>query len=109
MITLAVRRYQSGSIDAHGNAVPSWGDPEPWIVRGYAPGAMAEPTEPNRDLSLIEWTVYADASDEAPRERDRVVLAGEEYAVEGRPADWTKGPWPHPTAGIVVELKRAEG
>jgi hypothetical protein len=29
--------------------------------------------------------------------------------VEGRPADWTKGPWPHPTAGIVVELKRAEG
>ena len=36
-------------------------------------------------------------------------LGGEEYEVEGRPADWTHGPWPHPTAGIVVELKRAEG
>jgi hypothetical protein len=109
MFTLAVRRYQPGATDAHGNPVESWSESQPWVVRGYAPGAMAEPSEANRDLSLIEWTVYADANDSAPGERDLVVLEGDEYAVEGRPADWTKGPWPHPTAGIVVELKRAEG
>ena len=35
-------------------------DNDTWTVRGIAPGAMEEPDNSNRDLSLIEWTVYAD-------------------------------------------------
>lgn len=107
--TLGVKRRQAGATDAHGNPVVTYAAPTDWHVHGYAPGANVDPANPNRDLSLILWTVYAPASDEAPGELDKVVLDGVEYAVEGRPADWTKGPWPHPTAGIVVELKRAEG
>lgn len=107
--TLQVKRRISGTKDAHGKPAITYATATDWLVHGYAPGANVEPTNPNRDLSLILWTVYAPANDDAPAELDRVVLEGAEYAVEGRSADWTNGPWPHPTAGIVVELKRAEG
>lgn len=110
---LGVRRLLAGDdveTDAHGNPVKTYADPTPWPVHGFSPGSNAEPGgDGNRDLSVIEWTVYAPASDKAPGEHDLVVLLGVEYAVEGRPADWTNGPWPHPTAGLSVELRRAEG
>jgi hypothetical protein len=107
--TLGVRRRETGSDDDHGNAEATYGAAEDWVVRGYAPGANNEGGDPARDLSNILWTVYADASDDVPGELDLVVLEGDEYAVEGRPADWTHGPWFNPVAGVVVELKRAEG
>jgi hypothetical protein len=107
---LQVRRRQVGAKDKHGNKVTTYASPEPWTVRGYAPGANVEANANlHRDLSIILWTVYADASDDAPGELDHVLINGVEYAVEGRPADWTHGPWHNPVAGIVVELKRAEG
>lgn len=103
------RRSTSATKDRHGNAVVSYEGPIPWPVHGYAPGASDQPTRPNRDLSLIAWTVYAPVGGNAPGELDRVVLNGDEYDVEARPADWSQGPWVHPTAGLVIELKRAEG
>lgn len=107
--TLGVKRRTEDDEDAHGNPVVTYDDAEDWVVDGYAPGANVDPGNPNRDLSLILWTVYAPNNADAPTELDRVVLDGAEYDVEGRPGDWTKGPWAHPTAGIVVELKRPEG
>lgn len=109
MYALAVRRYEPGPKDAHGTPAVLHGEPEPWAVWGYAPGDNTEPINANRDLSLIEWTVYAPANEQAPGERDLVVLDGETYRVDGRPADFTKGPWPHPTAGITVLLRKADG
>lgn len=106
---LGVRRRQAGATDPHGNPVESYAAATDWPVWALAPGASAEPGQQGRDLSLIAWTVYAPKGEDAPGERDRVVVDGAEYEVEGRPADWTNGPWPHPTAGLVVELKRAEG
>lgn len=107
---LQVRRFSpAGEPDAHGNTAATYGDPESWVVRGLAPGAMDEPGNANRDLSLIEWTVYADANDSAPGERDLVLVDGDEFTVEGRPSDWTRGPWANPAAGLVIELRRAEG
>lgn len=107
--TLGVKRRVVGSADAHGKKAITYATAVDWPVHAYAPGASTEPAAPNRDLSLILWTVYAPADGLVPTELDRVVLEGVEYAVEGRPADWTNGPWAHPTAGTVVELKRAEG
>ncbi|WP_067428525.1 hypothetical protein [Nocardioides jensenii] len=108
--TLQVRRRQDGPAkDSHGNPVITYADPISWPVFGYAPGASDRTTDPNRDLSLILWTVYAPAGGNAPGELDRVLLGGTEYDIETRPDDWTHGPWAHPTAGLVVELKRAEG
>lgn len=107
--TLQVKRRQLGAVDGHGNPAVTHAAPADWPVHAYAPGANDEPSQSNRDLSLILWTVYAPANDLAPTELDLVVLDGVEYAVEARPDDWTHGPWAHPTAGLVVELKRAEG
>lgn len=109
MQTLNVLRRTEGQPDSHGNPVPAWSAPQPWVVRGLAPGASTEPAQPNRDPSLIVWTVYSDASDNVPHEHDRVQVGGDDFEVVGRPQDWTKGPWPHPTAGVVTELQRWEG
>lgn len=107
--TLGVRRLVESSEDSHGNVTSTFAAPVPWVVRGCAPGANADGQEPHRDASIVLWTVYADSSDDIPTEYDLVVLDAVEYAVEGRPADWTKGPWANPVAGVVVELKRVGG
>lgn len=112
--TLGVKRRQIGAKDEHGKPAKTYAAATDWSVYGYAPGASGPGLDggtdrPNRDLSIVQWTVYAPADDSAPTELDRVVLDGDEYDVFERPADWTKGPWPHPTAGLVVLLKRAEG
>ena len=104
-----VRRRVENGEDAHGNPRVVYAWPEPWHVHGIAPGANRETPEANRDASHVLWTVYAPVSDEAPGELDRVEIAGVEYDVEGRPSDWTLGPWDHPTAGLVVELIAKEG
>lgn len=109
MLTLSVLRRIPGATDAHGNPVTAYGTGTQWEVWALAPGSMQEPGDPNRDLSLIVWTVYAPNNADAPTEYDRVIVDGEEFEVDGRPQDWTRGPWPHPTAGVVVELRRAEG
>lgn len=106
---LGVRRRQQGLKDSHGKKTVTYAEPIDWPVSGIAPGANAEPNNPNRDLSLILWTVFAPSDSNQPTELDLVVLDSVEYSVEGRPADWTNGPWDNPIAGVVVELKRAEG
>lgn len=107
--TLGVKRRRTGTKDTRNNPVITYDDPHDWAVYGYHSGANTDPGLPNRDMSLILWTVYSDVTDEAPGELDRVVLNGAEYDVEGRPVDYSNGPWNFPGAGLVVELKRAEG
>ena len=107
--TLGVRRHAGSVKDAHGNTTSVFAEPIAWPVHGVAPGAMDEPFEARRDSSLVLWTVYAPKSSATPTERDRVIFDGVEYAVNGRPKDWTRGPWPNPAAGIVVELRNVEG
>lgn len=106
---LQVRRHSTGSLDRHRNPVDVWADPVPWTVRGMAPGAATEPALPNRDPAIVEWTVYADLTDDLPGTRDRVLVGGAEFEVVSTPADWTRSPVPNPVAGAVVELKRWEG
>lgn len=107
--TLQVRRFVAGSTDAHGNAVDAWGTAAAWAVRSVAPGSMEEPSATNRDLSVVEYTIHADATADVPGVRDLVIVDGVEYAVNGTPDDWTKGPWPNPAAGVAVELRKVDG
>lgn len=104
---VGVRAFQSGVTDAHGNPVESWAAPVDVPVHGLSPGSD-EPHSTNRDLSIISWTVYAPAGT-AVGPRDRVVVSGREYTVEGEVRDWTRGPWRASFAGVVFELRRAEG
>lgn len=70
---------------------------------------MEEPSATNRDLSVVEYTIHADATADVPGVRDLVIVDGVEYAVNGTPDDWTKGPWPNPAAGVAVELRKVDG
>lgn len=109
MLTLGVRRYSPGPKNSHGIPAPLYSAPIPWQVYGYGPGENTEPAAPNRNQSTHGWVVYAPTSENTPTEHDLVVIAGEDYHVDGRPKDYTHGPWPHPTAGIEVHLTRTEG
>ena len=105
---LTVRTRTEGVKDAFGNVTTTWPERD-WRVRSVAPGAMVDPAEPNRDLGSIAYTVHADADSQPPTRLDKVVIDGEPFDVDGDPADWTRGPWPNPAAGVVVLLKRSEG
>lgn len=106
--TVRVRRLTAGPPDEFGNPTPGWVEHD-WRVRQIDPGASAEPFEPNRDLSQIVFSIHAPASPDVPGERDEVLVDGEWFAVDGRPSDYTRGPWMNPAAGVVVLLRRAEG
>ena len=107
--TLRVRDLTAGEVDDFGNATQVWTERD-WSVHAIAPGVMDEPGEANRDLSLVVWTVYGPLAG-APHASAQVRLPGDQewFLVDGEPKDWTKGPWLHPTAGVVVELRRADG
>lgn len=106
--TLHVRHRIVGGEDAHGNPTAGWSEPQPWLVHGIAPGANEEPGLKGRDLSEVAWTVYAPPVD-PPHEGDRVIVDGDEFEVDGRPSDWSRGPWVFTAAGLSVRLKRIEG
>jgi hypothetical protein len=104
---LGVKRQVKGTKTVRGNAAVTFAAAADWPVYGYGPGANIEPGLPNRDTSEILWTVFAPVDEFAPTEHDRVVLDGDEYAVAGRPQDFSRGPFGY-GAGLVVELKRTE-
>lgn len=107
--SVTIHRYTLGAADAHGNAAESWvADVAPTLVHAVAPGASAESLQTGRDVSQVAWTVYAPQGTVLAA-RDRVVWQGETYLVYGEPADWSRGPWTHPAAGVVIELMRWEG
>lgn len=108
MYTLQVRRRTLGVADPHGNQSEVLGAAEDWPVWWIAPGPVLEDLVA-RDSSVVEWSVGAPKSDDVPGEKDVVVFQGVEYPVNGRPKDWTLGPFPNPVAGVVVELRRVEG
>lgn len=112
-----VRTPIKGPDDDFGNPTTTWQERD-WEIRSVAPGTMEErPTRGDRDLSVVMWTLYADAVD-VPGPRDQIKLPGTEwFAIEGQTDDWTMGP-PRVgpagppgigTPGVVVELRRADG
>lgn len=107
--TLAVRRFNPGATDAHGNPVKGWKAGVDWPVFAYYSGANAEPHLPNRDLSMVLWTVLAPANDLLPTAEDLVTLRGVDYAVEGEPQEYKNDPWQHHVGEAVVYLRKAEG
>lgn len=110
----------TGDVDAHGNPIEGWSDPAPVPVHAVGPRVAEEPSDPHRWVVVQGLTVYAPAGT-VMAAHDRVVWPfavdadgsvleyGEEFEVDGGPADWTSGPWPHPTAGVSFDLTRKEG
>lgn len=92
-----------------GNLQGTYGPPVDWMVRSVDPVTGREPGLENRDAALLAYAIQADNAPEVPGYRDLVVVDGVEYLVDGRPDDWSRGPWPNPAAGVTVYLRRVEG
>lgn len=107
--TLQVRSRTETGKGPLGNPTYSWSASRSWSVRQIDPGQSAEPYLANRDLSSVEFAVHADSASGVPAAGDQVLVDNDWYDVDGEPADWTRGPWPNPVAGVVVLLKRIEG
>lgn len=106
--TVGHRVFSSTGRDSHGNPIKTFAPAVDLKVCGIAPGAMAEPDNINRDLSVVLFSLFCPAGT-VVGELDRIVMGVDEYDIEGRPKDYTQGPWDNSIAGVVIELKATEG
>jgi hypothetical protein len=96
--------YAAGAVDSHGNPAASWAAPVDVWVYGYGP--RGDSTEPAGTQVIVGLEVYAPRM--AVDARDRFVVDGKTYEVDGEVGDWTKGPFGF-TPGLTFALKRVEG
>lgn len=89
-----------------GAPVENWDeDPEERDVMTVAPAeprpvSSAEPVQDARNSLTSGWTLYLPPGDTITA-RNRVRVRGEDYPVQGQPAQWSKG--------VVVQAYRTEG
>jgi hypothetical protein len=114
--SVGVRRFETSGTDAHGNPTETHSAtvlslPVHFVSPVGSAGRFAsvEPFRENRDLLTTDLLVGAPTSDDLPTSRDLVVWNEEDYRVEGAVADFTRGPWDHPDAGVTFIIRRVEG
>jgi hypothetical protein len=86
-----------------GEAVEDWTAPTGRYVTTIAPPEPRPSNEPVQDArnALVNgWTLYLPPGDPITA-RNRVRVRGEDYPVQGTPADWPRG--------VVVQAFRTEG
>ena len=103
---IGVRAFVEGAKDSHGNPVRSWRPPVERLVFGTYPRYRNEPTV-GRSETVVGLTVLAPPGFEIDY-RDRVVVDGVEYEVDGEVGDWTRGPFGW-APGVEFALTRAGG
>lgn len=103
--TIGQEIYQAGVEDPHGNPEDSWASPVDVGVYGYGPRFAS--TEPGGTQVIVGLTVYGPKSLQVGS-RDRFIVNGLRYDVDGELGDWTNGPFGF-APGIEFNLKRVEG
>lgn len=100
--------YVSGVVDAHGNETEGWGEPVTLSgVYGFDPGSSSEPRLPGQDRVVVEPSLYG-PFDMPFLPRDRAVVRGLTYEVEGEVRRW-RHMRSNREAGAVVSLRRVDG
>lgn len=99
MPTVDVLPYEAGAEDELGNPTDSWGAPVTKQVIAWAPGGGSE-VNGWRHVVTADLSVYAFPGFTCGS-RDRMVVAGKTYEVEGDVEDYA--------IGVVVNLNRIEG
>jgi hypothetical protein len=100
------RTVVDGVDDGYGNATRSWSDPVDVPVYGWAPAGTGEPVA-GRDEVTWDLDLYAPPG-LVVSSRDRFVVDGVEFDVDGVGRDFTHGPFGF-APGVVVRLRRVEG
>lgn len=104
--TVDVLPFVAGAEDSHGNATDTWGAAVTQAVHGWS-GPSDEPGERGRDAVTWDLKLYAPPGF-VVGPRDRVIVLGKTYEVEGDVEDFTHGPFRF-AAGLRVSLRRVEG
>jgi hypothetical protein len=99
--------FTSGDVDAHGNTSEGYADPVTLDGFGFDPGSSSEPREPGSDRVIVEPTLYGPY--DAPfGPRDRVIVRGLTYEVEGEVRRW-RNMFSNRAFGSVTSLRRVDG
>ncbi len=92
--------------DAYGNATDSWGPARTEPVYGWAPAGTTE-VNGSRHAVSADLQVFA-PSGFSCSPRDRMVVDGRTYDVQGEVEDFDHGPFGYQPGG-QVNLRRVEG
>jgi hypothetical protein len=94
--------------DAHGNETPSYAAAVTLTgTYGFDPGSSSEPRLPGQDRVIVEPTLYG-PYDMPFLPRDRAIIRGNTYEVEGEVRQWKHMRSNH-EAGAMVTLRRVDG
>ncbi len=99
--------YVGSTEDAHGNETATYGTAVALTGYGFDPGSSSEPRLPGQGRVIVEPTLYGPYS--MPfLPRDRVIVRGVTYEVEGEVRQW-KHMVSNEEAGAVVSLRKVDG
>lgn len=87
----------------------SWANPDALEIPGcgFNPGGSSEPTQDGRNAVITRPEVYA-PSDADVQSGDRLVVRGDTFEVDGKPAAWIS-PFTGWAPGTVIALKEVQG
>jgi hypothetical protein len=97
--------FVEGAEDAHGNPAETWADPVDVGIYAFDPGSSSEPRD-GQDRVIVAPTIYM-PDDVVFGSRDRVVVRGKTYEVDGETREWRHPSFPF--RGNVATLRRVEG
>lgn len=93
--------------DVYGNETASYGAAVVLLGFGFDPGSTSEPRQPGMGRVIVEPTLYGPFN--MPfQSRDRVVVRGLLYEVDGVVRQW-RNYYSNREAGGVVNLRRVDG
>lgn len=99
--------YAGAGEDAHGNETVTYGAAVTLTGFGFDPGSTSEPRLPGQDRVIVEPTLYG-PFDMPFQPKDRVIVRGVTYEVEGVVRQW-RNFYSNREAGAVVSLRRVDG
>lgn len=105
--TVGLKRYVPGATNAHGNPRDTWSAPVDLPVYAIAPRFSTEP-DPSRPGGIVVGLTLLAPPDALVGGRDRIVIDGDDYEVEGDHADWNRGPFDW-RPGNSINLRRVKG
>jgi hypothetical protein len=104
---VSILRAGAPTYDRYGNEIP--GLDVTIVVPGcaVAPRLSGDVTDGGRQGVIVGTTIYFPPGTDV-RATDRLVVRGEEHAIEGDPGRWVS-PWTTVEHGVEVATQRVEG
>ena len=99
--------YEGAAEDVYGNEAEGYGSPVTLYGFGFDPGSSSEPRQPGMDRVIVEPTLYG-PFDMPFLPKDKVIVRGLTYEVEGEVRQW-RNMFSNREAGGVVTLRRVDG